>query len=463
MKNNFAIVDIETTGGSAKREKIIEIAIVIFDGEKIIDSFESLVHPERSIPSFITRITGITDDMLIDAPKFYEIAKKIVEITENCIFVAHNVRFDYSFVQEEFNRLGFSYTRKQLCTVKLFRRFFPGLRSYSLGNLIKEFDIKVDSRHRAMADVKATLDILKIGLKIPNSEQTLSNIFGISIKETKLPPGIDSSTIESLPEKTGVYYFLDMFDNIIYIGKSKNIKKRVKQHFQKITPKSTKFYNTVRKINFEITGSELIALLKEAEEIKRIKPPANKALKNDEFPYSIVYSKNKKGYLSFKISKAVITNKAVLSKFKSGNAAKSYLSSFIKTNFLCEHVSGLNNYTGACFEYGLGNCFGACIGEESAKSYNRRIYEAIQDNILFEYDNFAIIDRGRNTEESAVVLVENKNYVGYAFFDNKKKKINTLEEAKNMVKTERYDKEFNSIVKRCLSDNSLQIIVSPDQ
>ena len=462
MKNNFAIVDIETTGGSAKREKIIEIAIIIFDGEKIIDSFESLVHPERSIPSFITRITGITDDMLIDAPKFYEVAKKIVEITENCIFVAHNVRFDYSFVQEEFNRLGFSYTRKQLCTVKLFRRFFPGLRSYSLGNLIKEFDVKVDSRHRAMADVVATLDILRIGLKIPNSEQTLSNIFGISIKETKLPPGIDSSTIESLPEKTGIYYFLDMFDNIIYIGKSKNIKKRVKQHFQKITPKSTKFYNTVRKINFEITGSELIALLKEAEEIKRIKPPANKALKNDEFPYSIIYSKNENGYLSFNITKSDNTKQTILSKFKSRNAAKSYLSSFIMINSLCEHVSGINNYSGACFEYGLGNCFGACVGEESAETYNQRINDAIQDNKLFDYDKFAIIDKGRNENESALVLIENKNYAGYAFFDNKAKNIETLEDAKQIVKKGQYDKEFNSIVRRSLSDKSLRIIVFSD-
>ncbi len=458
MKNNFAIVDIETTGGSAIREKIIEIAIVVFDGEKIIDSFESLVHPERSIPAFITRITGITDDMLVDAPKFYEIAKKIIEITENCIFVAHNSRFDYSFVQEEFNRLGYTYTRKQLCTVKLFRKFFPGLRSYALGNLIQEFNIRVDSRHRAMADVIATLDILKLGLKIPESESTLNNIFGISIRETKFPPGIDSSMINNLPDKTGVYYFLDMFDNIVYIGKSKNIRKRVKQHFQKITQKSTKFYNTVRKIDYELTGSEMIAFLKEAEEIKEKRPPANKALKNIEFPYSIAYYKDNSGYISFQITKSIKGKNVISSKFKSRRSAKAYLSSFISINALCEHVSGANNYAGACFEYGLGKCFGACVGLESPKDYNKRIEEALEDNNLFSTESFAIIDIGRKPEESSIVLIENNNFTGYAYFNNESVSFNSIEDVKNIIVPKKYDQQFNKIVKRSLIENSLKII-----
>lgn len=458
MKNNFAIVDIETTGGLAIREKIIEIAIIVFDGEKIIDSFESLVHPERSVPAFITRITGITDDMLVDAPKFYEIAKKIVEITENCIFVAHNSRFDYSFVQEEFNRLGYTYTRKQLCTVKLFRQLFPGLRSYSLGNLITEFNISVNSRHRAMSDVIATLDILKLGLKIPESETTLSNIFGISIKETKFPPGIDSSMLNNLPDKTGVYYFLDMFDNIIYIGKSKNIRKRVKQHFQKITPKSTKLYNTVRKIDFELTGSEMIALLKEAEEIKEKRPPANKALKNIEFPYSIAYFKNDSGYLSFQITKTVKGKDVISTKFKSRKAAKSYLSSFISMNNLCEHVSGANNYGGACFEYGLGKCLGACVGLESPEEYNKRIEEAFDSDILFPTESFAVIDIGRKPDESSIVLIENNNLIGYAYFNNESISFRSIDDVKNIIVPKKYDQQFNKIIKRSLSENSLKII-----
>ena len=162
----YAIIDIETTGGAAAREKITEIAIVLHDGTKVIETFETLLNPERSIPVYITQITGISDAMVAKAPKFYEVAKKIVTMTEGAVFVAHNVRFDYGFVQEEFRRLGYTYTRQQLCTVKLSRQAFPGLRSYALGNLIEHFNIKTTDRHRAMADTMATVEIFeKIFLK----------------------------------------------------------------------------------------------------------------------------------------------------------------------------------------------------------------------------------------------------------------------------------------------------------
>ncbi|MFZ1750838.1 MAG: 3'-5' exonuclease, partial [Saprospiraceae bacterium] len=153
----YAVVDIETTGGMAKRDRITEIAIVLYDGREIIDRYETLIQPDRSIPYEITRITGIDDAMVADAPRFYEVAKKVVEMTDNTIFVAHNVRFDYSFIKEEFATLGYTFTRRQLCTVVLSRKAFPGLKSYSLGNLIKHFDIKVQNRHRAMDDVLATV------------------------------------------------------------------------------------------------------------------------------------------------------------------------------------------------------------------------------------------------------------------------------------------------------------------
>jgi len=158
----YAIIDIETTGGMAKRDKITEIGIVIHDGEKIVDTYESLINPGRHIPPNITRITGITDDMVADAPRFYEVAKTIVEMTEGAIFVAHNVRFDYSFIKEAFNDLGYTFSKRQLDTVRLARKTFPGLKSYSLGNLIKHFGIKVNARHRALEDAIATTELLEL-------------------------------------------------------------------------------------------------------------------------------------------------------------------------------------------------------------------------------------------------------------------------------------------------------------
>jgi len=457
MDKNFAIIDLETTGGSASREKIIEIAIVIFDGEKIIDSFESLIYPERSIPQYITRITGINNQMVSESPKFYEVAKKVIEITENCIFVAHNVRFDYSFIHEEFKRLGYNYYRKQLCTIKLFRRFFPGLKSYALGNLIKEFNIKVKSRHRAMDDVMATLDIFKIGLKIPSSSKTLSNIFGISIKETTLPSGIDYEKIEKLPEEVGVYYFLDMFKSIVYIGKSINIKKRVKQHFQNINSKSNKFYNTVRDITFELTGSEMIALLKEAEEIKKYNPPINKALKKSEFPYSIFYRKNNEGYITFDISKVDKPNDTLLSEFRTRIAAKSYLEHFIETHYLCNVVSGLQKSNGACFEFGLEKCFGACINLENAESYNSRILHLLAENeVMFPNDTFIIVEKGRYEQESSIVLIVDNKYTGYFYIDNNRTNMKFSEVNKLIQKVD-FDPDFNKIIKRFISNENLVI------
>lgn len=192
----LAIIDVETTGGSAKRERIIEFAVIVYDGFKIVDEFESLVNPERNIPPYITHMTGISNEMVADAPRFYEIARKIIEITQDCIFVAHNVRFDYSFITEEYYNLGFTYSRKQLCTIKLFKKFFPGLNSYGLGNLIRHFNINVDSRHRAMADVKATFDIMKMGMEQPQSETILKTILNESIRDTKYPPAVKYDLIE---------------------------------------------------------------------------------------------------------------------------------------------------------------------------------------------------------------------------------------------------------------------------
>lgn len=462
MDKNLAIIDLETTGGSAKREKIIEIAIAIFDGEKIIDSFETLIHPERSIPVYITRITGIDNSMIKDSPKFYEVAKKIVEITEDCIFVAHNVRFDYNFITEEFKRLGFTYSRKQLCTIKIFRKFFPGLKSYSLGNLIKEFNIPVNSRHRAMSDVEATLDIFKLGLKLPNSDKILSNNFGIEIKETPLPLGINQEDIFNLPELTGVYYFLDMFDNIVYIGKSINIKKRVKQHFQKINPKSNKFYNTVRKIEYKLTGSELVAFLKEAEDIKKYKPPINKALRKDQFPYSIYFENDQNDYICFKIERTKLNKTNLLSSFHSKFAAKNFLDIAIRKYKLCKKISGSEKSEGSCFDYNIGFCNGACIGLEKSNDYNKRASELIQNNKYFEEDTFVMIDQGRHNNEVSVIFVENNNYAGYTFHIKEELVINSIKDVKKIIEPKLYDQDFNQIVRRFIN-NSIETIIFNDK
>jgi len=238
LKKRFAIIDIETTGGLPKRDKITEIAIVIHDGKQIIEQFDTLINPERPIPPEITRITGITNDMVLHSPKFYEVAKQIVEMTEGKVFVAHNVRFDYGFIKEEFNRLGYTFTRRQLCTARLSRKAFPNLSSHSLGNLIRHFNIQVEHRHRALDDALAAAEIFVQTMRENQTLKATNKMISRGIKETQLPKNMSLDQLLELSENCGIYYFRNSYQKIIYIGKAINIQKRVFSTFSESRLKS---------------------------------------------------------------------------------------------------------------------------------------------------------------------------------------------------------------------------------
>jgi len=272
----YSIIDVETTGGKYNQEGITEIAIYKFDGEKIIDQFISLINPEIPIQPYVQQLTGINDKMLINAPKFFQIAKRILEITEDSILVAHNSSFDYRMIKIEFERLGYNFNIPQLCTVKLSKKLIPDLESYKLGNLVKNLGIPISNRHRASGDALATLELFKLLLSKDLNKEILSN--SIIHKEKKIVNKWQK-LIQSLSNEIGIYYFYDINGKIIYIGKSKNIKNRVSQHF---TGKSTKSINIqleIDDLSSERTGNELIAILKENEEIKKHKPKFNRLLK----------------------------------------------------------------------------------------------------------------------------------------------------------------------------------------
>src|SRR5512133_210606 len=196
----YAIIDIETTGGSARLEKIKEIAVYLHDRNKITEEFVSLVNPERNIPYFITNLTGITNEMVENAPRFYEIAKQVVELTEKRTFVAHNARFDYSFIREEFKSLGFAFKRDILDTVALSRKLLPGHKSYSLGNLCKDLNITINGRHRASGDALATAKLFEMLLP-RDKELNGSSLLMKNHKVSKLNPGLDLKKLENIPEE----------------------------------------------------------------------------------------------------------------------------------------------------------------------------------------------------------------------------------------------------------------------
>ncbi len=445
MNKKYAIVDLETTGGVPTRDRIIEIGIVLHNGEKVIDKYQTLVDPERHISATITRITGITNDMVVGAPKFYEVAKQVIEITDGAVFVAHNVRFDYHFLRQEFSSLGYTYTKKLLCTVKLSRKAFPSLKSYSLGNLIKYFKIEVNSRHRAFDDAWATTIILKKIFDLQDSNETIRVLVNDSMTLSKLPRALDISMVDKLPEACGVYYMSNQKGFVIYIGKSINIRKRIRQHFAKHTKKTDKLFNEVADITYEITGSELAAFIKESREIKDVQPSINKLQKTRHYNYAITKSADKSGYYSYK----VVTSKSAinpLSFYGSRKSALAHIETIGEQFNLCPKVNGLDKSTTSCFNHGLRKCKGACIGEEPPAYYNERFMESLKIvNKIFE-DNFVVLENGRNDDERAVFLIENGHYRGYGYID-KADAIYGIEELKECIRYENINPEADVIIR----------------
>ena len=409
----YAILDIETTGGKYNEEGITEIAIYKFDGHEVVDQVISLVNPERPIQPFVVGLTGINNDMLRNAPKFYEIAKRILEITQDCILVAHNAKFDYRILRTEFRRLGYEYERESLCSVELSKKLLPGHASYSLGKLTKALGIPISSRHRADGDAIATVKLFKLLLqKDVDKEIIKANI------KTKPKSSLDTKLIrivEELPSSTGVYYMHDDDGEIIYVGKSKNIRKRLNQHFTGESVKSREMQNEVYAVTYEATGNELVALLKENQEIKKLKPKYNRALKRSVFNYGLYQTYDDNGYLKLYYSKNQ-TKKTPITTFTNKNQARSFMDRIIEEFGLCLNLTGISNSDSACFNYSIKKCFGACVSEESVEVYNKRI-QAIIDKYSFSNQNMIVVDRGRETSEKSALLIENGIFMGVGYFD----------------------------------------------
>ena len=292
----YAIIDIETTGMGIQGNKITEIAIFIHNGKEVVEEYSTLVNPECNIPYAITRLTGINNIMVATAPKFYEIAKKLILITKDCVFVAHNVNFDYNVMHKEFSELGFPFKRKKLCTIRLSRKLIPGLPSYSLGKLCASQGIKINDRHRAKGDAEATVTLFEKLLKLDNNG-TFDSFLKTRSRQATLPPLLPKSIFDQLPEQTGVYYFKNEKGDIIYIGKAINIKKRVLSHFYDKKNKEVALSQQTANITFKITGSELVALLLESAEIKHHFPIFNRAQRRTNEKYGIFSYEDRSGII----------------------------------------------------------------------------------------------------------------------------------------------------------------------
>lgn len=451
----YAILDIETTGGQFNKEGITEIAIYKYDGHQIVDHFISLINPEIPIQPFVVQLTGINNEMLESAPKFFEVAKRIIEMTKDCVLVAHNASFDYRILCTEFLRLGYDFNQKTLCTVELSKRLLPKQASYSLGKLVRALGIPIADRHRASGDALATLKLFKLFLETDGNNEIVEE--HIKFEDQKgIAPKL-KNLLESAPSATGVYYMHNEKGKLVYIGKSNNIKKRIKQHFTGTSTKCKKIQTEVFALTYVETGSELIALLKESEEIKINKPIYNRAQRKSIFQFVLYAEKDENGYLNLKLQKADGQKKEITS-FASLQEAKNALFSITSHYRLCQKFTGLYQTKKECFQYQIKECDGACIGAVLPEEYNERVQKFI-DKSSFEADSMILHDRGRNSSELSAVLIENGIYKGYAFYDLNSP-ISRIENLKNILTPMQNNRDARNIIQSYLRKDKLMKIVS---
>jgi DNA polymerase-3 subunit epsilon len=409
----YCIVDIETTGNGIIGNKITEIAIFKFDGDEIVDEFTSLVNPECEIPAFITGLTGIDNDLVRNAPTLTEIAPKILSITENAVFVAHSVNFDYNVIKNELQGIGHSFIRKKLCTVRLARSVFPGYRSYSLGKLCSALEIPLTDRHRARGDAHATVLLFHKIMRSPESDQLIKRFLNARSQEATLPPSLPRNQYDVLPNKTGIYFFKNAKGEIIYTGKAKNIKKRVLGHFYDKSEKEVQMCRETISIDFELAGNELVAFLMESTAIKHHFPVYNRAQKYRVPQYGIFNYEDRNGimHLAFNKAKAIPQS---LATFYNVTECREFLESLCSDFGLCPKYCHLQEQVAHCTHFRVTSCNGICRGEETVVAYNKKVLKAIRF-VENNKENFIIREQGRNSDEDAMVLVQDGQYRGYGF------------------------------------------------
>jgi len=453
----YAIVDVETSGSSPRNGKITEIAIYLFDGEKVIDSFSSLLNPQIHIPYHIVQITGITNEMVQNAPKFYEVAKRIVEITKDAVFVAHNVQFDYGFIQQEFRSLGYTFSRKRLCTIRLAKKIAPESPAFGLSTLARYFQIENEARHRAWGDAKATVELFK--RLIDKASDDIGEIIEQEIRDIKLPENLSREKVEQLPDDTGIYYFHNKKGDVLYVGKSKNIRTRVLSHFSNKGKFaiSVSRRSQVHDISYTLTGSELMALLLENEEIKQLQPPFNRAQRRRRFSHGIYAEPNENGYLQLLIKAFSKKNRPIVS-FTQRTSAEKSLRRRIREFNLCSKLSKLEPGEPPCYHHFSNLCKkGVCKQETAAEEYNERVQQAIHA-WTYGKPNFFVIGKGRGKEEKSIVYIENGMYMGRGYFSSADTP-NTVESLKEQIKPKAETPDTRYIIRRYIRDNPKEIVL----
>ena len=444
-------VDIETTGGSYRNSRVLEVAAIRFEDGKIVKEFSTLVDPGTRIPPIITSITGITERDIVGAPVFEDIADELLEVLDGAVFVAHNVRFDYSFLKQEFAMIGTTFSPRLLCTVRLSRYLYSEHKGHSLEKLIARHSIPVLERHRALEDARAILYFSQLAFD-QHGPDNFADALTHQLKSQSLPPNLDLNELETIENVPGVYIFKDETHQPVYVGKSVTLKKRVLSHFQSTSPKEVKVSQQVYHVETIPTGSELAALLLESKLIKELKPLYNRMLRRVS-TYAMLVKKEQDGYSNLAVVSGNVDNETDLSTiygvYSNRVKAKQTIIELTRTYQLCPILMGIEKGKSACFSYSLGRCKGACIGKEDAASYNARFETALERSKLSEWPFDGSIIVPVNEAGETVVI---NNWIVQRFNDEDGNEL-IIDAEPN------FDLDEYKIIRRFIKENRSRIIV----
>jgi len=450
LPGRYAFVDVETTGGNPGRHRIIEIAVVTLEDGEIVDEWSSLVHPECSIPRTITGLTGIDDGMVADAPRFEQLRSEVIERLDGRVFTAHNVRFDYGFLRNELVRTGLDWRARQLCTVRLSRKLYPHHRGHGLDALIRRFGLSCDGRHRAMGDVRATIDFVRTAID-QHGPGAVASAIDDQVRAPALPPHLPPESIETIPDTPGVYLFHGDNDALLYIGKSTRLRSRVLSHFagDHRSEKAARIAQTVRRVDWIDTAGELGALLLEANLVKERRPLHNRRLRKSGTIALLELDEDPAGYLRPRtIAADIDADRADTYRFgpyTNAKTAKKRLQALADEHGLCPIRLGLETGRGPCFNHQLHRCRGACVGSEAPVQHNLRLLEALGPERLrpWPWDGPVVIhEESELSGRSDLHVVDQWCYLGTT---------RSLADLETLAETERvFDRDYYRLLRRWL-------------
>lgn len=382
IPEHLIFIDLETTGANSLRDRITEVGFCEVENGQLVREWSSLINPETPISPFIEQLTGITNAMVVDAPRFAEIAGDLKDRLSGKLLVAHNARFDYGFLKSEFRREAIDFNEKTLCTVKLSRSLYPGQKRHNLDTIISRHGLKVENRHRALADAQLIQNFFA-KLCTDHPDEVLAQAIRAQLKQPSLPPHLPREQIESLPSAPGVYLVYGENDPVLYVGKSLDIRARVLSHFSgdHRNRKGMKLSQQARRIDYVETAGELGALLLEARLVKELVPVHNRRLRRTRDLFSIYLQPGLNGASQAEILPLSSTGSDQLDRlygtFRTRRQAVTALHEAILALGLCNKVLGLEKGSGACFNYQIKKCRGACVGEDPLELHEARLAMAL--------------------------------------------------------------------------------------